>query len=460
MERERLKSRLGFILLSAGCAIGIGNVWKFPWVAGENGGGLFVLVYLFFLLVLGAPVMTMEFAIGRAAQKSPMRLYQQLEKPGQKWHLHGYCCLAGNYLLMMFYTTVAGWMLNYFVGMAAGRFESMDKTAISAVFKEITADPVESLVYLAIVVVIGFGVCAFGLQGGLEKVTKGMMTALLAIILVLAGNSIIIDIQNGGEGLAFYLLPDVQRAADVGFGNVVVAAMNQAFFTLSIGIGSMAIFGSYIGKERSLIGESVNIALLDTFVAVASGLIIFPACFAHDVPVDSGPSLIFVTLPAVFNELPFGRVWGSLFFVFMSFAALSTVLAVFENIISCTTDAFGWSRKKACLINGIAMFALSVPCALGSGVLKGFKPFGEGSAVLDLEDFIVSNVLLPLGCLVVVIFCVSKRGWGWDKFVEEANSGKGLKVKSWMRVYMTYVLPLIVAAVFILGMVSFVSKFI
>ena len=457
MSRERLGSRLGFILISAGCAIGIGNVWKFPWVAGENGGGVFVLVYLFFLLALGVPVMTMEFAIGRAAQKSPMKLYQQLERKGQKWHLHGYACLAGNYLLMMFYTTVSGWMLNYFVGMAGGRFEGLDGAQIKLAFDGMMADPVSSVLYMGITVVIGFGVCALGLQGGLEKVTKVMMLALLAILVVLAGNSIIIDIQNGGEGLSFYLLPDFERAAEVGFGNVVVAAMNQSFFTLSIGIGSMAIFGSYIGRERALMGESVNIALLDTFVAVCSGLIIFPACFAHDVPVDSGPSLVFVTLPTVFNELPAGRLWGSLFFVFMSFAALSTVLAVFENILSCTSDAFGWSRKKSCVINGIAMFLLSLPCALGSSLLSGFKPLGEGSAVLDLEDFIVSNVLLPLGCLVVVLFCVSRYGWGWDKFTEEANSGKGLKIQKWMRGYMTYVLPLIVAAVFVIGIVNFIS---
>ncbi|MBE6901966.1 MAG: sodium-dependent transporter [Ruminococcaceae bacterium] len=457
MSREHLGSRLGFILISAGCAIGIGNVWKFPWVAGENGGGLFVLVYLFFLLALGVPVMTMEFSIGRAAQKSPMKLYQQLEKKGHKWHFHGYACLAGNYLLMMFYTTVAGWMLNYFVGMAGGRFEGMGGEQIKLAFDGMMADPVSSVVYMGIVVAIGFGVCALGLQGGLEKVTKVMMLALLVILVVLAGNSIIIDIQNGGEGLSFYLLPDIERAEKVGFGNVIVAAMNQAFFTLSIGIGSMAIFGSYIGKERALMGESVNIALLDTFVAVCSGLIIFPACFAHDVPVDSGPSLVFVTLPTVFNELPAGRLWGSLFFVFMSFAALSTVLAVFENILSCTSDAFGWSRKKACIINGIGMFVLSLPCALGSSLLKGFKPFGEGSAVLDLEDFIVSNVLLPLGCLVIVIFCVSRYGWGWDKFTEEANIGKGLKIRKWMRGYMTYILPLIVAAVFVIGMVNFIS---
>lgn len=458
MERDRLKSRLGFILLSAGCAIGIGNVWKFPWVAGENGGGAFVLVYLFFLLILGVPIMTMEFSLGRAAQKSPVKLYQQLEKPGHKWHLHGYACLAGNYLLMMFYTTVAGWMMNYFVSIAAGKFEGMNPAEIKTAFDATLADPVASVAFMGITVAVGFGVCAFGVQGGLEKVTKFMMVALLAIMIVLAVNSIIIDINNGGEGLAFYLLPDFQRMNEVGIGNVIVAAMNQAFFTLSIGIGSMAIFGSYIGKERSLMGESVNIALLDTFVAVASGLIIFPACFANDVAVDSGPSLIFVTLPNVFNQLPGGRIWGSLFFVFMSFAALSTVLAVFENILSCTMDLFGWSRKKACIINGVLMFILSLPCALGSSLLKGIQPLGEGSTILDFEDFLVSNILLPLGSLVFVIFCVSRYGWGWDKFEQEANQGKGFKVRRWMRSYMTWVLPVIVVVLFAVGIYNVFAK--
>ncbi len=458
MKRDHLKSRLGFILLSAGCAIGIGNVWKFPWVAGENGGGAFVLVYLFFLLVLGVPIMTMEFSLGRAAQKSPVKLYQQLEKPGHKWHIHGYACLAGNYLLMMFYTTVSGWMMNYFVSTAAGKFEGMTAPEVKTAFDATLADPVASVLFMGISVVIGFGVCALGLQGGLEKVTKFMMLALLAIMVILAVNSIIIDVNNGGEGLAFYLLPDFGRMNEAGIGNVIVAAMNQAFFTLSIGIGSMAIFGSYIGKERSLMGESINIALLDTFVAVSSGLIIFPACFANDVAVNSGPSLIFVTLPNVFNQLPGGRIWGSLFFVFMSFAALPTVLAVFENILSCTMDLFGWSRKKACLVNGVMMFVLSLPCSLGSSLLKGIQPLGEGSTILDLEDFIVSNVLLPLGSLVIVIFCVSRYGWGWEKFEQEANQGKGFKIRRWMRGYMTWVLPVIVVAVFAVGMYNTFAK--
>ncbi len=455
MGRDRLKSRLGFILISAGCAIGIGNVWKFPWVAGENGGGIFVLFYLFFLLVLGVPVLTMEFSVGRAAQKSPARLYQQLEKPGQKWHIHGSLCLVGNYLLMMFYTTVSGWMLNYFVSTAAGKFVGLDALGVKEAFRDVQADPVQSVVYLAVVIILGFLVCGFGVQGGLEKVTKFMMLALLAIMVVLAGNSIITDIGSGSEGLKFYLLPSVERMNDVGVVNVMVAAMNQAFFTLSLGIGSMAIFGSYIGRERSLMGEAVNVALLDTFVAICSGLIIFPACFANGVEVDSGPGLIFVTLPNVFNKLPFGRLWGSLFFVFMTFAAMSTVFAVFENILSCTMDLFGWGRKKACIINGAAMFLLSLPCALGFNLLSFIQPLGEKTNILDLEDFIVSNILLPLGSLTFVLFCVSRYGWGWDNFEQEANHGKGLKVQRWMRAYMTWVLPVIVLLVFVFSILSF-----
>ncbi len=455
MGRDHLKSRLGFILLSAGCAIGIGNVWKFPYIAGQNGGGIFVLIYLFFLLILGVPVLTMEFSVGRAAQKSPAKLYQELEKPGQKWHIHGALCLVGNYLLMMFYTTVSGWMMNYFVSTAAGKFEGLDAAGVKTAFAEVQGDPLQSVIYLAVVVIIGFVVCGFGVQAGLEKVTKFLMLALLAIMVVLAGNSIINDIGSGSEGLKFYLLPSVERMNEVGIVNVIVAAMNQAFFTLSLGIGSMAIFGSYIGRERSLMGEAVNVALLDTGVAICSGLIIFPACFANGVEVDAGPGLIFVTLPNVFNQLPMGRLWGSLFFVFMSFAALSTVFAVFENILSCTMDLFGWSRKKACIINGVAMYILSLPCALGYNLLKFITPLGEGTTVLDLEDFIVSNILLPLGSLVFVLFCVCRYGWSWENFKAEANNGKGLKVKNWMRGYMTWVLPVIVVLVFVCSMLSF-----
>ncbi len=451
-NRERLGSRLGFILLSAGCAIGIGNVWKFPYIAGQYGGGIFVLIYLFFLLFMGVPAMTMEFAVGRAAQKSPARIYNKLEKPGQKWHWHSYIAVAGNYLLMMFYTVVAGWMLQYCVFTMTGKFVGLDTSGINDKFNGMLSNPTTMTIYTFIVIIIGFLVCSGGVQKSLERITKWMMLALLAIMVILAINSIFLP--GGREGLEFYLVPDVAKFQDAGIFEVIVAAMNQAFFTLSIGIGSMAIFGSYIGKERSLLGESVNIALLDTFVAICSGLIIFPACYAYNVPVDSGPNLIFVTLPNVFNNLPGGQFWGTLFFIFMSFAALSTVFAVFENIISCTMDLTSWSRKKACFINCIAMFILSLPCIFGYNLLSGFLPFGANSTVLDLEDFIVSNLLLPIGALVFILFCVTRYGWGWKNFTKEANMGKGLKITNWMRIYMTFVLPVIVIALLAIGILT------
>ncbi len=453
MSRERLGSRLGFILLSAGCAIGIGNVWKFPYMVGQNGGGLFVLIYLFFLIVLGVPVMTMEFSLGRASQKSPAKMYQELEPQGSKWHFHGIAAVIGNYILMMFYTTVCGWMLRYFVDTAKGDFVGLDSSGVGQHFETMLGQAGMQVLFMGISVAIGFIVCSIGLQNGLEKITKIMMIALLVIMIVLAVNSIFMD--GGEEGLKFYLLPDVNRIKEIGIANVVVAAMNQAFFTLSLGMGAMAIFGSYIEKKRTLMGEAVNVALLDTFVAVASGLIIFPACFAYNVEVNSGPSLIFITLPNIFNNIPLGRLWGSLFFVFMSFAALSTVLTVFEGILACTMDLFDWSRKKSCMINGILMFLLSLPCALGFNVLSGFKPFGEGTSVLDLEDFIVSNLILPIGSLMFILFCTSKKGWGWDKFMTEANTGKGIKIKNGMRFYMSYILPVIIVALFFVSMYNF-----
>ena len=456
MERERLGSRLGFILLSAGCAIGIGNVWKFPYIAGQYGGGIFVIIYAFFLVILGIPVMTMEFSLGRASQKSPAKLYQELEPKNTLWHLHGYVCVIGNYLLMMFYTTVAGWMLQYFVSMANGDLIGLNTEGVKDYHTSILEDYKMMIVFMAIVVVLGFLVCSLGLANGLEKITKIMMLALLAIMVVLAVNSIFLE--GGKEGLSFYLIPDINKMKEAGIINVIVAAMNQAFFTLSLGMGAMAIFGSYLGKDRALMGEAINVAVLDTFVAFVSGLIIFPACFAYDVPVDSGPNLIFVTLPNVFNNMPLGRVWGSLFFVFMSFAALSTVFAVFEGILACTCDLFGWSRKKSCLINGILLLVLSLPCVLGFNVLSGVTPFGKGSNIMDLEDFIVSNLLLPIGSLLYVLFCVSKKGWGWENFEKEANTGKGLKVKKWMRGYITYVLPLIIILLFVFGLYNFFVK--
>ena len=449
MQRERLGSRLGFILLSAGCAIGVGNVWKFPWMVGQYGGGAFVLFYVIFLLILGLPIMTMEFAVGRASQKSPVRAYQVLEKPGSRWHIHGYLAMIGNYLLMMFYTTVCGWMLHYFYLTAAGRFVGATTEQVGAVFGEMLSRPGVMAGCMIAVVVIGFLINSFGLQGGLERVTKVMMIALLAIMVVLAVNSI--RTPGSGEGLRFYLIPDFGRMAETGVANVVVGAMNQAFFTLSLGIGAMAIFGSYIGKGRALMGEAVNVAVLDTFVAFTAGLIIFPACFAFNVSPDSGPNLIFVTLPNIFNHMAGGRLWGSLFFVFMAFAAFSTVLAVFENIMSCCMDLTGWSRKKTAAINIVLMILLSLPCVLGFNVWSGFQPFGPGTNVLDLEDFLVSNLWLPLGSLVYLLFCTSRYGWGWKNFQNEANDGGGIKVRDGIRFYVSYILPLIVLVIFVLG---------
>lgn len=453
MQREKLGSRLGFLLLSAGSAIGIGNVWKFPYMAGSHGGAIFVLIYLFFLVVMGLPVMTMEFSLGRASRKSPAKLYDELAPKGTKWHIHGKAAVIGNYLLMMFYTTVSGWMLKYFVDMATGKFENLSKNGIDAHYNSMLANPLSLTIYMGIVVLIGTIVCSFSLQGGLERITKYMMIALLAIMVVLAVNSMFMD--GGAKGLEFYLVPDLQKVKEIGIGQVIVGAMNQAFFTLSLGIGAMVVFGSYIGKERALLGESMNVALLDTIVAVCSGLIIFPACSAYGVEVDSGPSLIFKTLPNIFNNIPLGRLWGALFFVFMSFAALSTIFATFENIMSCTSDIFGWTRKKSAIINGVLLFVLSMPCVLGFNILSGVTPFGKGSNIMDLEDFLVSNILLPLGSLTFVLFCTRKKGWGWNNFITEANTGKGLKLRNGMRFYISYILPVIILVLFLFGIYNF-----
>lgn len=449
MEREKLKSRLGFILISAGCAIGIGNVWKFAYMAGQGGGGFFVLLYLLFLVMLGIPIMSMEFAVGRASQKSPAQAYKALEKAGQKWHIHGYIALIGNYLLMMFYTTVAGWMLYYFYLTSTGKFVGLNTDGVANVFSEMLQKPVTMTICMLIIVVVGFLICSIGLQNGLEKVTKVMMVALLAIMVILAINSFFM--KGAKEGLSFYLIPSIERAKAAGIGNTAVGAMNQAFFTLSIGIGAMAIFGSYIGKDRSLLGESVTIAALDTFVAITSGLIIFPACFTFGVDQTQGPSLVFITLPNIFNNIPFGRVWGSLFFVFMTFAAFSTVLAVFENIVSCGMELTGFNRKKSSIVNMILVALLSMPCVLGFN-LWSFDWLGVfGGSFLDFEDFLVSNIWLPLGSLIYLLFCTSKFGWGWKNYKEEANTGKGIKIHNWMRVYLTYILPLIVLFIFAFG---------
>ena len=452
MEREKFGSRMGFILLSAGCAIGIGNVWRFPYIAGMYGGGMFVLFYLFFLIAMGVPVMTMEFAVGRASRKSVIKSFTELEKPGHKWHLHGYLGMAGNYILMMFYTTVAGWMLYYFYQMLTGKFSGKDTSQVADMFQGMLANPKVLTTVMVIIVVSGILVCSLGLQKGVEKITKIMMTLLLLIMVVLAVRGM--TLPGGTEGLKFYLLPDVQRMQDVGIFETVTAVMNQAFFTLSLGIGSMAIFGSYIDKSRSLLGESVNIAILDTFVALVSGLIIFPTCFAFDISPDMGPSLIFITLPNIFNNMAGGRVWGTLFFVFMTFAAFSTILAVFENIISCGMDLFHWSRKKSCLINLIALTVLSLPCVLGFNIWSAFQPLGEGSGVLDLEDFIVSNVLLPAGSLIYLLFCVTRYGWGFENYLKETNTGEGLKMPKGIRIYVTYILPVLLLFLIVKGWIG------
>ncbi len=449
MEREKLSSRMGFILLSAGCAIGIGNVWRFPYIAGLYGGGMFVLLYLFFLVAMGIPVMTMEFAVGRASRKSIVKSFTELEKSGHKWHLNGYLGMAGNYLLMMFYTTVAGWMLYYFYQMMMGRFTGKDTQQVAGMFQSMLENPLVLTVSMILIVAAGIFICSIGLQKGVEKITKVMMVLLLFIIIILAVRGMTLD--GAMEGLKFYLLPDFQKMKDVGILETVIAAMNQAFFTLSLGIGAMAIFGSYIDKKHTLLGESVNIAVLDTFVAIVSGLIIFPTCFAFGISPDKGPSLIFITLPNVFNHMAGGRIWGTLFFIFMTFSAFSTILAVFENIISCGMDLFHWSRKKSCLINLVVLIVLSLPCVFGFNLWSAFQPMGEGSTILDLEDFIVSNVILPIGSLIYLLFCVTRYGWGFDKYLKEANTGGGLKIPKAIRIYVTYILPVLLILLILQG---------
>lgn len=451
MEREKLGSRMGFIFLSAGCAIGIGNVWRFPYITGLYGGGVFVLFYLFFLIVMGVPVMTMEFAVGRASRRSIIKSFTELERPGQKWHLNGYLGMAGNYLLMMFYTTVAGWMLYYFYQMLTGKFTGQDKNQVAEMFGSMLGSPQILAVTMVIIVTAGILICSLGLQKGVERITKVMMSLLLLIIVILAVHSM--TLEGGMEGLKFYLLPDFERMKEVGISETITAAMNQAFFTLSLGIGAMAIFGSYIDKKRTLLGESVNIAILDTFVAFVSGLIIFPSCFAFDISPDMGPQLIFVTLPNVFNSMAGGRIWGTLFFIFMTFAAFSTILAVFENIISCGMDLFHWSRKKSCMVNLAALIVLSLPCVFGYNLWSAIQPLGEGSTILDLEDFLVSNLILPIGSLCYLLFCVTRYGWGFDRYMKEANTGEGLKMPGWIRIYVTYILPVLIVFLIIQGII-------
>ena len=448
-NRERFSSRLGFILISAGCAVGLGNVWRFPYITGQYGGAVFVLVYLIFLVLLGLPIMVMEFAVGRASQKSAARSFHVLEPAGTKWHLQGYACMAGNYLLMMFYTTVGGWMAAYIFKTLTGEFKGLDSDGVAAVFNDMLARPGYMTFWMVLVVLLSFFICSLGLQKGVERITKAMMSCLFLILLILCIRSV--TLPGASEGLRFYLIPDFTRFTENGVGNTIFAAMGQAFFTLSLGIGAMAIFGSYIGKDHTLTGETINICLLDTLVAFLAGLIIFPSCFAFGVDPGQGPGLVFITLPNIFNQMVGGRIFGVLFFVFMTFAAQSTIIAVFENIISFSIDLFGTSRKKAVLINGIAIILLSLPCVFGFNIWSGFQPMGAGSTIQDLEDFIVSNNLLPLGSMVYLLFCTSRYGWGWKNFLAEADTGKGVKFPAWARVYVSYILPLIVLFIFIMG---------
>jgi len=450
-KRDSFATRLGFIMVSAGCAIGIGNVWKFPFITGRNGGAFFVLFYLIFLLILGIPVMTMELAVGRASKKSVVLGYKALEKPGAKWHIHGWFCIAGCWLLMMYYTTVSGWMLGYFWKFLTGRFEGVEGEAVDAVFGEMLSSPAQLLILMAIVVIAGFLVCSFSVAKGLEKVTTVMMVALLILIVVLAIHSL--TLPGASEGIKFYLLPDISKALDVGILNVLAAAMNQAFFTLSLGVASREICGSYMWDENTLTGESIRIVSLDTFVAIVSGLIIFPACFSFNVAPAAGPSLIFVTLPRIFASMAGGRIWGTLFFLFMVFASFSTVIAVFENLIASNIDNFKWSRVKSVVISGIAMLILSAPCALGYNLLSNVHIIGARD-ILDSEDFIVSNILLPVGALIFLLFCCTKWGWGFDNYLAEANKGSGIKMARWFRHYFRFVMPVLILAIFIFGLIG------
>ena len=452
MKRENFQSRLGFLLVSAGCAIGIGNVWKFPYVTGVNGGGVFVLFYLLFLIIMGVPVLTMELAVGRASRKSTVEAYKALEPKGSKWHIHGWFCIIGCCLLMMYYTTVAGWMLDYFYKFAVGAFEGVSNDAVDGVFSTMLANPGEMTIFMVIIVLAGFLVCSFGLQKGLERISKWMMLALLTLIVVLAVHSLTLD--GAMEGVKFYLLPDFQRASEAGLGNVITAAMNQSFFTLSLGIAAMEIFGSYMSREHSLTGEAVRICCLDTFVALMSGMIIFPACFSFGVEANSGPALIFMTLPRVFVNMAGGRLWGALFFLFMTFASFTTVLAVFENIMASCIDSFGWSRKKATAICCVFILIASMPCVLGYNLwyFEVTLPSGAVGQILDMEDFLVSNLLLPIGSLIYLLFCVSKWGWGFDKYLAEANTGTGLRMARVFKPYFQFILPIIILAILILGL--------
>ena len=450
MSRESFKSRLGFLLVSAGCAIGIGNVWRFPYVAGQNGGGIFVLFYLLFLIIMGLPVLTMELAVGRASRKSAVQAYKALEKPGSKWHIHGYFAILGCYLLMMYYTTVSGWMISYCFEFLTGTFQpGMASEEVSSVFGNMLASPLKMGFWMVLTVVVGFLVCSRGLQNGLEKVSKVMMCALLILIVILAIHSF--TLSGAAEGLSFYLVPNLDTVRSVGLGSVIAAAMNQSFFTLSLGVAAMEIFGSYMSRDNTLAGEGIRICALDTFVAIMAGLIIFPACFSYGVEAGAGPQLIFITLPNVFINMAGGRIWGTLFFLFMTFASFSTVIAVFENIMSFAMDMFGVSRQKAAFINCILILFASLPCVLGYNVWSGLHLIG-GRDVLDSEDFLVSNLLLPIGSLIYLLFCVTRWGWGFDNYLKEANIGKGLKISKHLKLYFQFILPVLILIILIQGL--------
>lgn len=456
MAREKFGSRLGFILISAGCAIGLGNVWRFPYIVGQYGGAAFVLLIMFFLLVFALPILIMEFSVGRASQKGIARSYDTLEPAGSKWHRFKWIALGGNYLLMMFYTVVTGWMLAFMVRSVTGTFEGLDATGVQAVYDALLANPLESAAYMFLTVGIGVAVTRAGLQKGIERVTKVMMGALFAVLAILCVRAV--TLPGAEEGLAFYLMPDFGKLFANGwstFFEAVFAAMGQAFFMVSVGVGSMSIFGSYMSKDRRLTGEALSIAGLDTLVAVMAGLVIFPACFAFGVEPGAGPGLVFVTLPSVFSHMPFGQLWGALFFLFMSFAALSTVIAVFENIVSFSMDEWDMPRTKACLVNGIALALLSLPCVLGFNLWAGVEMPGIGN-ILDIEDFLISNTVLPIGSLVLLLFCTTKRGWGWNAFIREADTGKGIGFPHWTRLYVRFVLPALIAVVFVAGYVPIV----
>lgn len=456
-KRESFGTRLGFILVSAGCAVGLGNVWKFPYICGQNGGAAFILLYLVCLVVLGLPILICEYAVGRASRHSVAKAFSDLEPEHTNWHRFGWFGIAGNYLLMMFYTMVAGWMINYALRMLTGRLSGMETEQIAEQFTNMLASPTEMMLFMVISVLLSFGVCSLGLQNGVERITKIMMLLLVCLMIVLAVHSLMLP--NMKEGLAFYLVPDVSKFSEIGFGNVLFAAMSHAFFTLSVGMGSMEIFGSYLDKSRSLTGEALSVLGLDTFVALMAGIIIIPACFAYGVQPDSGPPLLFITLPNVFNHMAGGQIWGTAFFIFMSFAALSTVIAVFENILSMTMETFNWNRKKAVGYNIVGVILLSIPAVLGYNILSGIQPIGAGSTIMDLEDFLVSYNILPLGSLLFVLFCTKKNGWGWENFLQEADTGEGIRFPAFIRHYVHYGVPALIAVIYLKGYYDMFSKY-